>query len=88
MKKALIARNEGNRIVQVENELNIFPVSPPLVWIECPDEVTIRYVYNAGSFIPPTPPQVETPQPKFEDKVLEALQTLKAAGHLPNLTIN
>jgi hypothetical protein len=57
MKHALISPNEGNRLCQVEAAT--FDVSPPLFWIDCPDDVSAdTHDYVDGEFVakPPRPP--------------------------------
>lgn len=52
MRKALIfTTKDDNRIYQIEKEP--FPVAYPLVWIDCPDEVTTEYTYENGQFVAP-----------------------------------
>lgn len=52
--KALISPNEqvngangylGQRIAQVEPNENIFPVAPPLYWLDCNDDVNASEYY-------------------------------------------
>lgn len=53
--KALISPLENNRICQIEQDDNIFPVAEPLEWLTCPDDCTTNWTYAEGQFIPPQP---------------------------------
>lgn len=60
MKKALISPNENYRVAQVATE--VFEVSTPLFWIDCPDDTTEEWHLIDGVFTPPAPPAVVLPQ--------------------------
>jgi len=51
MKYALLHPSDNNRIVQVSEEK--FPIHHDLIWVECEDNVTSKYSYVDGSFVPP-----------------------------------
>ena len=54
MKRALIATNEDNRILEiVANEQQQFPVSPPLVWVDVANGVTPAYTWDGTKAVPP-----------------------------------
>lgn len=59
--KALISPNENNRIAQVANDNEVFEVSEPLYWIDCPaDCVADLWRFDGVSaFIAPEPQPVE-----------------------------
>ena len=51
MKKALI--DPEGRIAQVEFE-ELFPVEPPMAWVDCPDDcLAYAWTYSEGVFSPP-----------------------------------
>jgi hypothetical protein len=60
-KKALISTIENNRICQIENDNDIFPVSESLEWVICPDDCNTQWTYENEQFIQPKPyiPTVE-----------------------------
>lgn len=68
--KALISPNENYRVCQIEEEE--FPVAEPLFWVECPQDITTEWSYNAGDFLLPPAPAVEEPAP-----VLSPIEKLK-----------
>ena len=47
--KALI--NKNNEIVDVQFDELTFEVHPDFVWVDCPDETTIDYLYVDGEFV-------------------------------------
>ena len=51
--KALIETENNNRIAQIEQDDNIFPVAPALQWIDCPDDCTTLWTYSNSQFLPP-----------------------------------
>lgn len=65
--KALISPNEnsysydgtllGSRVAQVNNE--IFPVAPPLFWVDCPNNCVadLWYYLEGKLYIKPLPPE-------------------------------
>jgi hypothetical protein len=53
--KALISPSENNRIAQVS--LNDFPVSQPLLWLNCPENCTTEWTYDGSNFIEPVIPE-------------------------------
>jgi hypothetical protein len=63
--KALIStielRQSGYRVAQVEPDDKIFPLTPPLFWADCPDDmVADRFWYNPatqGYEVTPAPEQ-------------------------------
>ena len=48
--KALILDTQVCQVEQAD-----FPVAPPLVWVDCADDVTTEWTYVDGVFIPPQP---------------------------------
>ena len=61
----------GQRVAEVAQ--NIFPVAPPLFWVECADDVTAEtycYVDNACVVIPP-----DVPKPESVQQAIESVQT-------------
>jgi hypothetical protein len=56
--KALISPMQNNLVAQVENDSNIFEVSEPLYWIDCPDDVQAGWYYEQGIFVNPSPQPV------------------------------
>lgn len=74
MRKALISPNEkvysydgillGDRVAETAD--NEFPVSPPLFWTDCSDEVIAdEWYWNEGIFypVPAPPPAPNIPEP-------------------------
>ena len=63
--KALISPNEvfesGIRVAQVEADDKVFPVAPPMFWIDCPEDVTPQWTYVDGDFIAPIPEPESNP---------------------------
>jgi hypothetical protein len=47
--KALI--NKSNEILDVQFDELTFEVHPDFIWVDCPDEVTVDYLYIDGEFI-------------------------------------
>lgn len=70
--KALVSPNEkvvnyegnvGDRIAQVEQDDNVFPVADPLFWTDCPDECVADqwyYIDYKCEVIPPAPAPIPT----------------------------
>lgn len=55
--KALISPIQENLVVQVEKNLNIFPVALPLYWLDCPDYVVAyQYQYLENQYVAYVPP--------------------------------
>jgi hypothetical protein len=63
--KALISPNEprelGYRIAEVEPDVKVFDVAPPLFWVDCPNEcLPDQWFYNAETQLcEPVPPEPE-----------------------------
>ena len=65
--KALISPNEkitdfesnvGERVAQVEPDVNEFPVANPLFWVDCPDDCVadVWWYYQGTCQVIPQPP--------------------------------
>lgn len=57
MRRALV--EPSGRVAQVEDR--DFPVAPPLVWMDCPDDCKADDRYSGGAFVQPTPAVVRPP---------------------------
>jgi hypothetical protein len=82
--KALLNAEQGNLVVQVEPDDNIFPVATSLTWIDCPDYiVAYQYTYQQNIFVPYVAPQVipttvsmrQARLALFQDGLLNQVQT-------------
>lgn len=51
--KALIEKQNNNRIAQVEPDYLVFPVAPGFEWVGCPDDCKTDWSFDNGRFIPP-----------------------------------
>lgn len=45
--KALISPIQNNLVVQIENNANIFDVSPPFYWVTCPSYIKPGFIYDS-----------------------------------------
>jgi len=95
--KALLNVEQGNLVVQVEPDENIFPVATTLTWVDCPDDiVAYQYTYEQNVFVlmppPPiiVPTQVSMRQARlalFQDGLLDQVQAAIDAMVEPVKTI-
>jgi hypothetical protein len=69
MKKALILNGE---VCQVEEASDTFPVSAPLLWIECPDDCSpSKHKFDGEKFVP-----IFTPEEEKESALKAVLSSL------------
>ena len=69
--KALIETENNNRIAQVEPNDHIFPVSPALQWVDCPENCTTHWTYSGEGQFSPVIEQVQTLDEAKTDKLAE-----------------
>lgn len=57
-KKALIHPARNNRICDVVDAANVFPVHAGLQWVDCPDDCTTNWTYDGTNFSAPAAPSL------------------------------
>lgn len=77
-KRALIAHNENDRIVQIAEVGGQEPESSPLEWVDVPDDTTTQHLWDGSKVVAPVVPQEIDESPGEErsaaySEVLEAL---------------
>lgn len=86
-KRALVAHNQDEQVVQVVEAGSEFPVSLPLEWVDADDDVTTEHKLKSGVLEAPAPQPAEQPVEYFDDRVLAALGRLESNSAIAANTV-
>ncbi len=66
-----------DQVAQVVADGQEFPVAPPLIWLECPDDCIAGWAYLDGQFSAPAP-RKKTPEEELQEKLPTQVEKIDA----------